>query len=373
MSAQRQTLIWLGAAFVLFFLLWLLGDILLPFVLGAGIAYLLDPLADRLETLGLSRFLATVVIVVVFALILIAGLLVLIPLLVEQLAGFASKLPGYIESSRDLFSGYTAQWVGDFLTSANRSLEQGVANFIERATGSLGDVLSSVWSGGLAVVNTVALLVVTPVVAFYLLLDWDRIVAKLDGWLPRDHADTIRALARDIDNVMSGFIRGQITVLLLLGTMYAVGLTLIGLNFGLLIGVLAGLISFIPYVGPIIGFLIGGTVALVQFGSDWLSTAGVIGIFAFGQAIEGNILSPLIVGERVGLHPVWLIFALFVFAYLFGFVGLLLAVPAAAAIGVLVRFALQKYLESPLYRGNQGEVVKNAETGGGKRPGGGRA
>lgn len=203
----------------------------------------------------------------------------------------------------------------------------------------------------MALVNTVALLLVTPVVAFYLLLDWDRMLDHVDNWLPRDHADTIRGLAREIDGVLSGFVRGQVTVLMLLGLMYVIGLTLIGLNFGLLIGVTAGLISFIPYVGPLIGFLVGGTVAVVQFGSDWLPIIGVLGVFLVGQVIEGNVLSPLIVGDRVGLHPVWLMFSLFVFAYLFGFVGMLVAVPAAAAIGVLVRFALQQYLASPLYHG----------------------
>lgn len=374
MIAQRQTFFWVGATFALFLLLWLLGDILLPFVLGAGIAYLLDPLADRLESFGLSRMLSTIIIVAVFALLLIAALLLLIPLLVTQLGEFTTRLPIYIQRSRDLIATYAGPWLGDFASEANRSLEQAVADFIKRTTGSMGKVLETVWSGGMVLVNTLALLIVTPVVASYFLLDWDKMVAKIDAWLPRDHVETIRALARDIDGVMSGFIRGQVTVLLLLGTMYALGLSFIGLNFGLLIGVLAGVISFIPYIGPIVGFLVGGTVALVQFGSNWVPIAGVIGVFAVGQVIESNILSPMIVGERVKLHPVWLIFALFVFGYLFGFVGLLLAVPAAAAIGVLVRFALKKYLESPLYYGDHGgrdETAEATKPGGGKHAGGG--
>jgi predicted PurR-regulated permease PerM len=366
MNAKQQALFWLVAAALLVLFLTLLGDILLPFVLGAAIAYFLDPLADRLERLGMSRFWATIVIVFAFALVLATGLVFLLPPLTEQLVGLAAKLPSYVQSLRDILMGYAEQWLGDALTRPNSGVEQAAADFIQKATGWIGQLIGSVWSGGMALVNTLALILVTPVVAFYLLLDWDRMMAQVDGWLPRDYAGTIRELAREIDTVLSGFVRGQITVLFLLGTLYVVGLTAIGLNFGLLIGFTAGVISFVPYVGPIVGFLIGGTVAIVQFGSDWLPIAGVMGVFLAGQIIEGNVLSPLIVGDRVGLHPVWLMFALFVFAYLFGFVGMLLAVPAAAAIGVLVRFALHQYLKSPLYYGSRaGKVSSGKKKGAG--------
>ncbi|MDH3580779.1 MAG: AI-2E family transporter, partial [Hyphomicrobiales bacterium] len=207
---------------------------------------------------------------------------------------------------------------------------------------------------------------VTPVVTFYLLLDWDRMVANIDHWLPRDHAETIRGLAREIDEVLSGFVRGQLTVMVLLGVMYVVGLKALGLNFGLLIGVGAALVSFIPYVGPVFGLVVGGTVAVVQFGGDWVSIMGVLAVFLVAQLVEGNLLSPLIIGDRVKLHPVWLILSLFVFAFLFGFVGMLLAVPAAAAIGVLVRFAMHQYQESPLYYGQQG-ARKASRTGSRKK------
>lgn len=362
MTARQQAFFWLGAGIALVALLALLGDILLPFVLGTAIAYLLDPLADRLERVGLSRLWSTIIIVSGFGLLILAGLLYLVPLLAEQLVGLAGRFPSYVQGARDILLSYYERWLGDMSETADTSLQKAATEVIDNATAWVGKLIGSVWSGGLAIVNTLALFIVTPVVAFYLLLDWDRMVNHLDQWLPRDHAPTIRALSREIDDVIAGFVRGQITVLLLLGTIYVIGLTAIGLNFGLLIGVSAGLISFIPYLGPIVGFLIGGTVAVVQFGTDWLPIAGVVGVFLLGQIIEGNVLSPLIVGESVGLHPVWLIFALFVFAYLFGFVGMLLAVPIAAAIGVLVRFALRQYLDSSLYYGStRAPARKNAD------------
>ena len=185
----------------------------------------------------------------------------------------------------------------------------------------------------------------TPVVAFYMLLDWDRMVAKVDSWVPRDYVDTVRQIATDINASTAGFVRGQGTLCLVLGCMYAIGLTLTGLNFGILIGFFAGLISFIPYVGSLVGLVLAVGVAFVQFWPDWLMVVAVAVVFFIGQFIEGNILQPRLVGKSVGLHPVWLMFALFAFGALFGFVGLLIAVPASAAIAVLVRFAISRYLE----------------------------
>jgi predicted PurR-regulated permease PerM len=193
--------------------------------------------------------------------------------------------------------------------------------------------------------------VVAPVVAFYMLLDWDRMVATVDSWVPREHVETVRAIAREIDRSIAGFVRGQGTLCLILGIYYALGLTVIGLNFGLLIGLLAGLISFIPYVGSLTGLILAIGVAFVQFWPDWMWVAAVAGVFFVGQFIEGNILQPKLVGSSVGVHPVWLMFALLAFGALFGFVGLLVAVPCAAAIAVIMRFALTRYKESPLYRG----------------------
>jgi predicted PurR-regulated permease PerM len=184
-----------------------------------------------------------------------------------------------------------------------------------------------------------------------MLLDWHHMVDKIDSWLPRHQQKTIRGLAREIDGAIAGFIRGQALVSLILGTFYGIALTAIGLNFGLLIGFAAGLLNFIPYLGSTTGLLLAGGVAFAQFWPEWMWVIVVIGIFFFGQFIEGNFLQPKLVGDRVGLHPVWLIFALFAFGYLLGFVGVLVAVPLAAATGVLVRFALRQNLASPLYTG----------------------
>jgi predicted PurR-regulated permease PerM len=227
-----------------------------------------------------------------------------------------------------------------------------------KAAGWLAGLAGSFWSGGLAVVNMISLLIVTPIIAFYLLTDWDRIVATVDGWLPRPHLETLRRLAREIDDAMAGFIRGQGTVCIFLGLFYAMGLSFAGLSFGLLIGFTAGLLSFIPYAGSFIGGVAAIGVALVQFWPEWPNVAIVAAVFFAGQFIEGNFLSPKLVGTRVGLHPVWLMFALFAFGYLFGFVGLLLAVPLAAAAGVLVRFGISQYLASPLYLGHRQKTRK---------------
>ena len=360
MSIRRQTFFWASALVVLLVIVFILRDILLPFVLGAAIAYLLDPLADKLEEFGLSRLLATILIMLVFSLIVVMGLVILLPLLIEQLVDLVSRMPEYLQSLRDLAVSTLQSWFGDKWLTAKLELDGTLKDLAQKAAGWAGQLLTSVLSGGLAVVNFIALLVVTPVVAFYLLLDWDRMMQHISDWLPRDHAATIRQIGTDIDDVVSGFVRGQFTVLMILALFYVIGLTIIGLNFGLLIGLGAGLISFIPFVGPVVGFVIGGTVAVVQFWPDWHWIVAVLGVFLAGQAVEGNILSPMIVGDRVRLHPVWLMFALFVFGYLFGFVGMLLAVPVAAAIGVLVRFGLQLYLKSSLYQGETKPRQKKA-------------
>jgi predicted PurR-regulated permease PerM len=194
-------------------------------------------------------------------------------------------------------------------------------------------------------------MVITPVVAFYILLDWDRMIAKVDAWIPRDHVATVRQIASEIDQAIAGFIRGQGSLCIILGIYYGVGLSLVGLNFGLLIGLFAGMISFIPYVGSLVGLFLAVSIAIVQFWPDYLWVCLVLAVFFTGQFLEGNVLQPKLVGSSVGLHPVWLMFALFAFGALFGFVGLLIAVPAAAACGVLVRFALSRYLQSDLYYG----------------------
>ncbi len=353
MGWQRQVLVWLGAVVVVAIALYVLRPILLPFLMGMVVAYFLDPVADWFETHGLPRLAATSIILGVFVLLFVAVLILLLPVLGQQIANFAENLPQNIGKLVALVDTAGPNWLKEILADTQANIEASLIDTAKAAAGWIASLLGSIWSGGLAFVNIISLLVVTPVVAFYMLHDWDRMVAAVDAWLPRDHAATIRDLARQIDEALAGFVRGQGTVCIILASFYASGLSVAGLNFGILIGILSGLISFVPYVGSITGFVLAGGVALIQFlpDGDWFRIGAVLAIFVVGQFLEGNFLSPKLVGDKVGLHPVWLMFALFAFGLLLGFVGLLLAVPLAAAIGVLLRFALKSYMASPLYVG----------------------
>lgn len=355
MTLRRQFTFWIGSFIVLMLFLYVFRTILLPFVAGMALAYLLDPVADRFEKIGMSRMWATVAILILFLLLFLMVILLFVPILGSQLVGFIERLPSYGTKLQGLVADFTNGRAGEILGITKEGLQKQMGDLISQGAGWLGQLLNSLWNGGQALLSILSLFVITPVVAFYLLYDWDRMVETIDGWLPRDHVATIRRLAREMDESVAGFLRGQLSLCLILGTFYAVGLSLLGLNFGLLIGLGAGLISFIPYVGASLGFIVSLGVALVQFWPQWEWVAAVLAVFAAGQFLEGNILQPKLVGQSVGLHPVWLMFALFAFGYLFGFVGMLIAVPASAMVGVLVRFALQQYLASPLYRG-QGAV-----------------
>ncbi len=351
MTLQKQVGFWLAALAVMIFFLWAMQAILLPFIAGFVLAYFLDPVADALERLGLNRTLATLLIIVLAVLAVVFIVLLVVPILGDQALKLAQDLPALLKALIARFDTLAPQVIKDMIARNGTDIQGSVGDIAGRAAGWLATLIGSIWSGGMALVNVLSLLVVTPIVAFYLLADWDRIVAKIDGLLPRDHVEEVRAIARDINGAMAGFIRGQGTVCLLLGIFYAVALSLAGLKFGLAIGFGAGLLSFIPYIGALIGGVVAIGVGLVQFWPDVSSIAIIVGIFVAGQFIEGNFLSPKLVGGSIGLHPVWLMFALFAFSYVFGFVGLLLAVPMAAAAGVLVRYALSRYLRSRLYTG----------------------
>ncbi|HEY8565393.1 MAG TPA: AI-2E family transporter [Beijerinckiaceae bacterium] len=352
MSVQRQMTFWLAALLVTAAALFVLRDVLLPFVAGLALAYLLDPIADRLERAHFGRLGATLAILIIFVLVLVLAIVLVVPLIGHQLAAFSAKLPGIAARLQQLAAeqgGPLLERIGG--PDALADMQKSIGDIVGQGANWVGGFLKSLWSGGQAVISLVALLVVTPVVAFYLLIDWDHMVATIDSWVPLRHRETVRRLAREIDGAVAGFIRGQAVVCLLLGTFYAVGLSLIGLNFGALIGMSAGILSFIPFVGSLTGLLLSMGVAIVQFWPDWTWIAATLAIFAAGQFIEGNILSPKLVGASVGLHPVWLMFALLAFGSLFGFLGLLLAVPLAASVGVLARYGLSRYLASPLYHG----------------------
>ncbi|MDB5512015.1 MAG: hypothetical protein JWR08_1498 [Enterovirga sp.] len=347
---QRQVALPLVVVGVLVVGLYLLSDILLPFVAGAALAYLLDPVADRLQRLGIGRLGATILILAIFVLVVGLVLIIAVPLVVQQVTSFAEQLPGYVSRLQALVAdqgGPLLRQIGgeDALAQVQRSL----GDIVGQGANWLATFMRSLWTGSKAVVGLLSILVVTPVVAFYLLVDWDRMIDTIDGWVPPRHRATVRRLGREMDHAVSGFVRGQTAVCLFLGIFYATGLSIAGLNFAVLIGMMAGLISFIPYVGSLTGLLVSVGVALVQFMPDWTMVLVVLGIFLVGQFIEGNILSPKLVGGSAGLHPVWAMFALLAFGSLLGFVGLLLAVPLAAMIGVLTRFAIERYQESPMF------------------------
>jgi predicted PurR-regulated permease PerM len=359
MTIQRQIAFWGLALAVAVGLLLVLRGILLPFVAGFALAYLLDPLADKMQRIGIGRLGASLLILVLFVLIFIITLVILIPFAAQQVGAFVERLPSYVARLQQLAveqGGPLIERLGG--TTALPEMQTSVGNLISQGIAWLGAFLQSLWSGGQALLSIFSLLVVTPVVAFYMLVDWDRMVKTVDSWLPMRQRENIRSIAHDIDQAIAGFVRGQAMVCIILGTFYAVGLSVIGLNFGALIGMTSGILSFIPYVGSLTGLILSMGVAIVQFWPDWTMILATLGIFVFGQFVEGNILSPKLVGDSVGLHPVWLMFALLAFGALFGFVGLLLAVPLAAAIGVIARFALGQYLSSPLYRGVDPVILK---------------
>jgi predicted PurR-regulated permease PerM len=352
---REQAKYWGVALAVMFLLLWFLGDVILPFLVGGAIAYFMDPVADRLERLGLSRVAATAVLTMGAVVVVVLLVLSVIPTLVSQLTSLIDSAPRFATQFQNFLIERFPSLQDE--TSTMRTTLAQIASAIQSQGAELAQGLLS---SALGVLNAVVFIVVVPVVAFYMLMDWDHLIARVDSMLPRDHAPTIRRLAKEIDLTLSAFVRGQMTVCLLLGTFYSVALMLAGLQFGLVVGAIAGAITFIPYVGALVGGALAIGLALFQFWGDWVSIGIVAAIFSIGQFIEGNILTPKLVGSSVGLHPVWLIFALSAFGAVFGIVGMLVAVPVAAALGVLLRFAIQQYQESLLYRGVMGRSEAEA-------------
>jgi predicted PurR-regulated permease PerM len=351
MALNRQVTFWVTALAVLVALLWLLSGILLPFVAGMALAYLLDPIARRAERLGIGRAVSALIVVTLVIVALVVAAMLVGPILSEQFASFMDKLPGYLARLQSLVTDPGRPWLAKLVGGPLPDGGKSFGDLVSQGSGWIATFLTSLWSGGKAVFSVLSLLVITPVVAFYLLCDWNRVLATVDGWIPLPHRDTVRGLAREIDEAIAGFVRGQAVICLILAAFYAIALTLTGLNFGFLIGLMTGFLGFIPYVGALAGFIVAGVVAVAQFWPSSTPILLVIGVFLIGQVLEGYVLSPKLVGAKVGLHPVWLMFSLIAFGDLFGFVGLLVAIPLAAAIGVLARFALRKYLASPLYTG----------------------
>ena len=352
---NHQFRYWGIAAAVFFLLIWALGDVLLPFIVGGAIAYFLDPIADRLERMGLSRVTATVVISLVALLLVVLLVLAVIPTLVNQLTALVNAAPDIAKR----LQGFLLERFPE-LADSTSTIRQTLAELGAAIQARGAELAQGVLTSALGVISIVLFIVVVPVVAFYLLLDWDDMVAKIDAILPLDPAPSVRRLAREIDAVLAGFVRGQVSVCLALGTFYAAALMAAGLQFGLIVGAIAGAITFIPYIGSLIGGALAIGLALFQFWGDWVQIGIIAAIFGVGQFVEGNILTPRLVGKSVGLHPVWLLFALSAFGTVFGFVGMLIAVPVAASLGVLTRFALEQYRASLLYQGHAGLPAQDA-------------
>jgi predicted PurR-regulated permease PerM len=350
MTLSTQAKVW-GIALVVFVaLLVLLKSILLPFVAGMAIAYLLDPVCDRLERMGASRILATTIVTVIFAIVVVLLLLLIVPLAIQQAIAFLGSLPDFIARTQDRLLPYYIELQQRLDLPDAAELGEIASTRLGTAFSWLAGLLEGVVGQGLALANLLSLIFITPVVTFYLLRDWDRLVARLDDLLPRDHAIVIREQVSLVNQSLAGFARGQSMVCLTLALYYSISLLIVGLPFGVVVGLIAGLLAFIPYVGSLTGFAVSMAIAIGQF-DNWWSVGLVAIIFAVGQALEGNFLTPKLVGDRIGLHPVWIIFALLSGGALFGFVGLLLAVPVAAVIGVLVRFSIAHYRASKLYLG----------------------
>ena len=352
MTVGEQARWWLIVFVAVVLFIWAFSAAVTPFLAGMAIAYFLDPVADKLEARGASRLTATCVVAGVAVAVALAALLILVPVVIEQISSLVSAAPDSV-ARLQLFLERLGERYAPEAVGEDGVLKRAFTTYEERVREWSIALVEGVFSSGLALIDFLAIAVITPVVAFYMLLDWDRMIREIDGWLPRRHAPTVRRVARDIDTVLAGFVRGQLTVCLILGTFYALALMVIGLNFGLIVGLFAGLISFIPFIGALLGGALSIGIALFQFWGEWAAIVAVAAVFLLGQAVEGNFLTPKLVGGSVGLHPVWLMFALACFGAVMGFTGLLIAVPAAAVIGVLARFGLEQYRQGRLYAGGE--------------------
>lgn len=341
---------WLILALLLGAVLYLLAPVLTPFVVAALFAYLMDPLVDRLERRGLGRGLAVALVFLVGSIVVIAVLLVLVPFIERQIANFLAQLPVWV----DWFQNRATPWlearfgISLEILDTRRLIDALQANW-KAAGGIAATVLGGVSKSGMTVIGWLLNLVMIPVVAFYLLRDWDLLVERIHALLPRSIEPVVSRLAAESDVVLGAFLRGQLSVMVALGVFYGAGLWFAGISVGPLIGMIAGLISFVPYLGAITGVIMAIIAALVQY-QDWFHLLLVLGVFGIGQLIEGYVLVPKLVGDKIGLHPVAVIFAVLAGGELFGFLGVLLALPVASVVMVLLRYAHERYTQSQLYR-----------------------
>jgi len=336
---------WIGSTAVVVLFIYLTKGVMLPFLAGLAVAYFLDPIADRLEALKVPRGAAAGLVIAVFFLVIVGVVLAFWPILQSQIAAISKSLPQTLAGLRP--------WLNDVLQTLSDRFGQDVAGDVDSMLASFSDELlarvkdgaGSILKSGLAVFNILSLMLISPVVAFYLLRDWDLLVAKVDSWLPPSGSEVVRALATNVDTVLAGFVRGQLMVSTIMGILYAIGWSVVGLDFAILLGVLAGVMSIVPFVGALFAAAVAVAMGIGQWGMDPMQLALVASVFLVVQVIEGSFLTPKLIGDRVGLHPVWVLFAVFAGGEVMGFVGVLIAVPAAAAIAVLVRYWIDVYLE----------------------------
>ena len=349
---------WTAIGVGAFWLLWLLSPILTPFAVAALLGWLGDPLVDRLQLAGRSRNTAVIIVFTLMALLLALVLVILVPLIESQISTLVESLPRY----RLWFTGVAIPWI-EGRTGMQIATWLDLGHLVElmrsnweRAGGVATTVLGYVSRSGFALIGMLTSIVLIPVITFFFLRDWDLLVGRVASMIPRDHIETVSRLARESSDVLGGFLRGQFLVMIILGVMYGVGLWAVGLDLGILIGIIAGLFTFVPYLGPTSGVVLGVLAAVMQYG-DWKHIAGVLAVFGIGQLIESYWLTPKLVGDRIGLHPVAVIFAVLAGGQLFGFLGMLLALPMAAVVNVLLRYAHERYTQSHLYAGERPAIV----------------
>ena len=349
---------WTAIAVGAFWLLWLLSPILTPFAVAALLGWLGDPWVDRLQLAGRSRNTAVILVFTLMALLLALVLIILLPLLESQLTTLVESLPRYQAWFTDVAVPWVERRSGLALAGwldLDHMIELVRSNW-ESAGGVAATVLGYLSRSGFALIGMLTNLVLIPVITFFFLRDWDLIVGRVASMVPRDHIDTVSRLAKESSEVLGGFLRGQFLVMVILGVMYGIGLWAVGLDLGILIGIIAGLLTFVPYLGPASGVVLGVLAALMQYG-DWKHIAGVLAVFGVGQLIESYWLTPKLVGDRIGLHPVAVVFAVLAGGQLFGFLGMLLALPMAAVVNVLLRYAHERYTASHLYAGERPTIV----------------
>lgn len=357
-----QTAFWLAMFIGFALLLWLFSAVLPPFVVALVLGYLLDPIVSRMQRIGISRVWSTTIIMLGSLIVLLMLGVLFAPMLGRQFAEFVKALPDLVNRGQSLASSASQEltngYIGGLLKkvgidySGPSEFKGEIGDLSNKAAQWLGTFANSLLYRSAAIFDLLSWLIVTPVAAFYLLMDWPTMIRTIDSLVPPRHRETVWGLAHEIDLALSGFLRGQSLVCLFLAIWYGVGLSLIGLNFGLLIGLTGGVLSFVPYIGSLLVLVVSVTIAVIQGWPHWTLPAMALGIVLFGQFLEGNVLSPKLVGDKVGLHPVWVIFALLAFGAVFGFTGLIVAVPVAAAAGVMLRFAARRYRDSPFYSGD---------------------